>query len=318
VKHLGGSISRWKRVAAASLVLVSWGAAAALAQADVPAEEAAHDAALLPATDSAVPGAFDRGTPVDPGASPVSLGRILGSEAHRYVHDSADILFAPLHWSRRSWTEAAIVVASIVALGHEDATIEDSFQRNRSSTTNSVSRAITPLGSATGVGLSFAALGGGLLFQDPALRDIGRDAVEAELISGGIVTPVIKWVIGRTRPSQGGDADEYKPFSSRQSFPSGHTTEAFTLASVVATRSHGWVVPTIAYGLAATVGLSRMNDRAHFASDVLAGAVIGTVVGRSVVHRHTGSSEHASSWSILPVPARRGGGLAIRLDSGPG
>ena len=131
-----------------------------------------------------------------------------------------------------------------------------------------------------------------------------------------IVTPVIKLVIGRTRPSQGSDADEYKPFSSRQSFPSGHTTEAFTLASVVATRSHGWVVPTIAYGLAATVGLSRMNDRAHFASDVLAGAVIGTVVGRSVVHHHVEPSEQASSWTVMPFAAPRGGGLAVNLELG--
>jgi hypothetical protein len=302
---------------AAAFFLLSCGAIGQ-AQTGVSAGAAANAPALLPGADSPVPASFDPGARVDSEGSPVSLGRVLGSEAHRYVRDGADILFAPLHWSRRSWTEAAIVVGAIVALGHEDATIENGFQRNRSSSTNSVSRTITPLGSATGVGLSFAALGGGLLFKDPALRDVGRDAVEAELISGGIVTPVIKWVIGRTRPSQGSDADEYKPFSSRQSFPSGHTTEAFTLASVVATRSHGWVVPTIAYGLAATVGLSRMNDRAHFASDVLAGAVIGTVVGRSVVHRHTASAEHASSWSILPVPARRGGGLVIRLDPGPG
>jgi hypothetical protein len=62
------------------------------------------------------------------------------------VRDSADILFAPLHWSRRSWTEAAIVIGTVVALGHEDASIENTFQRNRSSTTNSVSRLITPLG----------------------------------------------------------------------------------------------------------------------------------------------------------------------------
>ena len=248
--------------------------------------------------------------------SPLSIGHVLGSEARRYARDTADILLAPLHWDRQTWIEVVAAAAAVAAVSHEDATIQNGVQRARSPATNSISRVVTPLGSSVGVGLSFAALGGGLLFRDSRLREIGRDAVEAELISGGIVTPVIKWTAGRTRPSQGGDADEYRPFSTKQSFPSGHTTEAFTLASVVATRSEGWVVPTIAYGLAAAVGFARMNDQAHYASDVVTGAIVGTLVGRSVVHRHSGDSERLASWTVVPFAARRGAGLAVHLETG--
>jgi hypothetical protein len=251
-----------------------------------------------------------------PASARVSVGEALASEARRYVKDTADILVSPIHWDRRTWLEAAAGAAAIAVISHEDSTIQGGVQRSRSSTTNSISRAVTPLGSTVGVGLSIAALGGGLVFRDTPLRDLGRDAVEAELISGGIVTPLMKWTLGRTRPSQGGDADEYKPFSTSQSFPSGHTTEAFTLASVVATRSQGWVVPTVAYGLAAAVGFARMNDQAHYASDVVTGAVIGTLVGRSVVHRHAEGPEKQASWTVIPFAAHHGAGLAVHIETG--
>jgi hypothetical protein len=168
------------------------------------------------------------------------------------------------------------------------------------------------LGSYAAVGASFAALGGGWLFRDTRLRDTGRDAIEAELLAAGIVTPLLKTVTGRLRPSQGSDADEFRSLSGNQSFPSGHATEAFAVASVFAARSDGWVVPTLSYTLASMVALARVNDRAHFVSDVFAGAVIGTAIGRSVVHRHVANPER-SSWDLVPIESRRGAGLAIRI-----
>jgi membrane-associated phospholipid phosphatase len=155
------------------------------------------------------------------------------------------------------------------------------------------------------------------LFKDDSLRDTGRDAVEAELLAAGVITPLLKITIGRLRPSQGSDADEFHAFSGRNSFPSGHATEAFALASVFAARSRGWVVPTIAYALASGVAFARVNDRAHFASDVVAGAVVGTVVGRSIVHRHSDKPEN-SVLSVLPLVTRRGAGLALSWSFGEG
>lgn len=250
-----------------------------------------------------------------PAGSP-SLPSALKSEARRYIADGEGILFAPFHWNGESWTQAAAAVGSVLLLTAEDNRIDAALQRNRSSRTDAVAKAVTPLGSYAGIGVSVASLGAGLIFHDAALRDTGRDAIEAEIFAAGIVTPLLKKTVGRLRPSQGSDGDEYRPLSSGQSFPSGHTTEAFAVASVIAARSDGWVVPTVAYTLASAVGFARMNDRAHFASDVVAGAVIGTAIGHSVVHRHTGGTESAS-WSLVPVASRSGAGLAIRIQSGP-
>ena len=65
------------------------------------------------------------------------------------------------------------------------------------------------------------------------------------------------------------------------SFPSGHTIVAVTIATVIARRyrSHRWV-PWAAYGLAGTIGLSRISLRAHFPSDVFLGTVLGYAIAR--------------------------------------
>ena len=258
-------------------------------------------------------------TELDPSnteASTRTISSALKGEAQRYVADGGVILLAPLHWDSGSWTQAAIAVASVALLSTQDQRIDEAIARNRSSGTDSVSADVTPLGSYAAIGVSVGSLGAGLLFKNTELRDTGRDAIEAEIFAAGIITPILKKTVGRLRPSQGSDADEYHPLSNDQSFPSGHSTEAFAVASVFAARSRGWVVPVVAYTLASGVAFARMNDRAHFASDVVAGAIIGTAVGHTVVRLHAPDSENSISWNLVPVPARRGAGMGIRLETG--
>ncbi len=76
-------------------------------------------------------------------------------------------------------------------------------------------------------------------------------------------------------------------------FASGHTIAAFSVATIIAGRygrRHRWV-PYVAYGLAATVGFSRMSLSAHFPSDVFVGAALGYAISHfAVLH----SSRHFS------------------------
>ena len=91
-------------------------------------------------------------------------------------------------------------------------------------------------------------------------------------------------MIGRGRPTDGHGAYNFRPFSGQDSFSSGHTTEAFVLASVISEHYDSLWVQVPAYGLASAVGYARLNNNRHWPSDVLAGAVIGTFVGKTVVH----------------------------------
>jgi membrane-associated phospholipid phosphatase len=55
------------------------------------------------------------------------------------------------------------------------------------------------------------------------------------------------------------------------------------LASVITEHYPALWIKITAYGLAGTVGYARLNNNRHWTSDVLAGAVVGTYVGKTVV-----------------------------------
>lgn len=134
----------------------------------------------------------------------------------------------------------------------------------------------------------------GLITRKRTPADLGWHTLEAMAVSGQ-VTSLMKGFFGRSRPyAAAGDARDFDLGSgfgsaTRRSFPSGHTSMAFTLASVVDEEtSHRWprahrVIAPLAYAAATSVGLARMYNDKHWASDVALGAAIGTLSGKIVV-----------------------------------
>src|SRR5204862_459002 len=76
---------------------------------------------------------------------------------------------------------------------------------------------------------------------------------------------------------------EFHPLGHDQSFPSGHTTQAFTVASVISAHYDSPWIGAMAYTVASLVGYARHEHQAHWPSDIVAGAAIGIGVGRTVV-----------------------------------
>jgi len=147
--------------------------------------------------------------------------------------------------------------------------------------------------------------------------NIAVDGLLSSVIAAGIAGPVFKVVMGRARPNAGEGPDSFAPFSSNASFPSGHTTQAFAVASVVAAHDGRLWVSVLSYGLAGSVGFARIEQDAHWSSDVLAGAILGTVVGNAVVKvndairaKRAGPGE-GPAVAFAPVLLPRGGGLTF-------
>ncbi|HVH12311.1 MAG TPA: phosphatase PAP2 family protein [Longimicrobium sp.] len=110
--------------------------------------------------------------------------------------------------------------------------------------------------------------------------------VATALVAGGVVNGALKFTIGRERPNETDDPHRYRPFAELnrwQSFPSGHTTVAFTLAAAVSEEARSPWVTALAYGGASAVAWSRVYEDKHWASDVTAGALLGILAGRGTV-----------------------------------
>jgi len=95
-------------------------------------------------------------------------------------------------------------------------------------------------------------------------------------LGAGILAQIVKHLVGRARPELWLGPMHYAPGSST-SFPSGHTVGAFALAGVLMCGSRNVALRTIAFVLAAGIGLSRILAFRHWPSDVTASAVIGLV-----------------------------------------
>lgn len=216
----------------------------------------------------------------------------------RVLRDFEDQAKAPLRWTRKEWTRFAAGATLVGAALTLDDELRRVAQRNTASGTQLWSDRITPLGGGTGQKIALATLLAGVLRRDTHWRDTGLEALEAHFWASTVVTPLVKRVTGRSRPN-GGDDD---------SFPSGHATSAFALASVYAARSDNRIVPVIAYTAASAVAAARVHDDVHYLSDVVAGALIGRAVGLSLVSRH----RKGKPTSFVIVPHGRGFLLHMR------
>lgn len=132
-----------------------------------------------------------------------------------------------------------------------------------------------------------------------ARRDVLSESalrVEASVLVAAGITHAMKRVIGRARPYAVGDsvANDFaigtriRAGSDYRSFPSGHATAAFSTATAVILETrrtaprHSAVITPVAYSLATLAGLGRIYHDKHWASDVLAGAIIGTLTAHGM------------------------------------
>ena len=135
-------------------------------------------------------------------------------------------------------------------------------------------------------------------------QELGLHTMAAIALAGG-EAGAIKMIAGRARPFAGLDNAANFGFlrglrdDKYRSFPSGHTASAFAFAAAVSSEtqrwwpSTRWVIGPILYSGATLTGMSRIYNEAHWASDVMAGAALGTLTGVKVVrYEHS----HPRNW----------------------
>ncbi len=225
-----------------------------------------------------------------------------------FADDIGYVFTAPARWDETDWLAFGGATAGVVATGAFDKNIRDSIQRHRSPSLDRFMRDYQDIGAQ----YSFVVLGAfeayGLGADDRNARNTFVDGLGASLIAGGIITPVLKLAVGRERPTDNASVYRFGHFSSSASFPSGHTTQAFAVASVIAAHYPTLWVQALAYGAAGLVGYARLEQDRHYASDVVAGALIGWSVGQAVT-RHNDTPRQHVGFTIVPFSTAKFSGV---------
>jgi membrane-associated phospholipid phosphatase len=139
------------------------------------------------------------------------------------------------------------------------------------------------------------------------------------------VTEALKFAIGRSRPEDVyGLANVHIlrpplfPDFTDPSFPSGHTSRAFVLATLLGLQRRKWLPFLVPYAFVA--GLARVYEGVHYPSDILGGAIVGLAIGVAFWKLDTWPpyirlrEKLIGRW-LSPAPGGRGGS---RSPSGPG
>jgi membrane-associated phospholipid phosphatase len=155
-------------------------------------------------------------------------------------------------------------------------------------------------------GASAAILGFGHRANGDRFRAAAYDMSQAVVVNF-LYTLAIKEAVRRPRPDG----------SDNLAFPSGHASNAFACATVWA-EQYGWKGAVPGYLAASLVAGSRLALKKHRLSDVVGGATLGYIVGKSVVRWDAKPSKkplpHEKQVSFGPATALDGSGLGLRVD----
>jgi membrane-associated phospholipid phosphatase len=156
--------------------------------------------------------------------------------------------------------------------------------------------------------------------------DVGLHTLEAVVLTTG-VSQVVRGVVGRTRPRASlEDPFRSEPFTGftrfeTRSYPSLHTAASFAAATALVGEIHQRrpaavkIAAPLLYAAATIPPLTRIYLDQHWASDLVAGAFVGTLLGSRVVryaHSHRPTRLDRALLAVRVAP--RGGGMMLVVD----
>jgi membrane-associated phospholipid phosphatase len=188
----------------------------------------------------------------------------------------------------------ALLGGGLAAAAHPADATFNVHLRSHYSLVNNIYRPARYLGDTpVQVGLSLGTYAYGRIFDAPKASHLGMDLLRAQILTEALVQP-IKFATHRQRPD----------LSNKQSFPSGHAAVTFAAATVLE-RHLGWKKSLLGYTVASYVASSRLHDNRHYLSDVVFGAVVGTIAGRTV-------TQHGREmWAVTPVNVPGGAAILV-------
>lgn len=208
----------------------------------------------------------------------------------QYFEDTGELIKAPTNWDKNDLIRFGSILGSAFLIMQIDESIRDEMLKDRSfyfSPPIEFARywgePITTIFIAGGLSLH------GLLSDNKTNQHLGYEIMQSFSYTAAL-TGIIKLSLGRARPFTGKSPFQFEPFQHVQnafrSFPSGHTSIAFSLSTVLSSRTDNDVLKVLYFIPAVATAFSRVYQNHHWTSDVFVGACIGYFMGKFVTDLH--------------------------------
>jgi membrane-associated phospholipid phosphatase len=178
-----------------------------------------------------------------------------------------------------------------------DLEVQEHFSNNPQEDENQDLKVFGNYAQFMGIYAAAGLYGTGLYAGNSEYKVAGKELLQSFAWTMTVVYP-LKYIGGRQRPHETDDRWEYD-FGKHLSFPSGHTSAAFSGATTLSLLYPHWYVILPSYSVATLVGGSRLLSNNHWFSDVVAGGLIGSGVA-VLVHRYNSRKAKQTAWIVQP------------------
>ena len=210
----------------------------------------------------------------------------------------------PLRWKGKDWIYPGALAVGTALLTLADQPLRNATQGDQNYYYNVAIEGGRIYGewySIVGLAGSFGVYG--LLARDTTAKKIAIELLQAGIYSEA-VTFLLKISVGRARPYTNEGPKSFHPFTGLNtdynSFPSGHSTSAFALSTIMSRHANSTALKILAYVPAGFTLFSRIYQDKHWISDELLGACVGFFVGNWVVDLHEAKRHRINVASIYP------------------
>lgn len=225
----------------------------------------------------------------------------------QFGNEAVEFIKQPSAWKIEDWGKLGLISLSTILTMNVDEPVRDEILKDREYY-NSIPIEFGRIWGEPYTSVSIAGLFAlsGVLNKNSINKKIGFEVFESLLFSG-TVTQFSKMILGRARPYNNEGAFSYHPLNFTKdkywAHPSGHTTLAFSLSTILSKNSKSDLIKAIVYIPACLTAFSRVYQDYHWTSDVLLGAFIGYFVAEWVynIHENKNKFELLSSNQLLTI-----------------
>ena len=221
----------------------------------------------------------------------------LKHDAIHFYKIGLNLMQAPTEFKSKDWQYCGLIAGKTALLFLADKEIRNFSKNNQNKNNDQLFYIDHYHGNVYTAILASGTYGLGYFLKNENIRQMGLHSMEA-FVYAGLFTATLQVVFGRRRPYGGENNLVFKPFYKKTKYnglPSGHTTVAFAVSTVMAKSLDNIVWKTFWYTNAGLVGAARIYHNKHWVSDVFLGGVIGYTIANYIVNFQTDKIKHRTS-----------------------